>query len=212
MIPHAGAGRMLPDIVTDLKARGSDAVMDEKFARDIEEGIRAERQPWTPHSGISPPRRAAFFAVTIDSMPSLTNEQDRNAIGERMSRLTAGSKPKLGKMNSAQMLWHLAVSPQTALGEKKSARGGPGFLKWGPVRNLIIYHVPLPKGAPTAPERVAPSGMEFDKARAEYGQAAGKFARHTGDFEPNSLPGAISREDWGTLMYRRTDHLRQLGL
>lgn len=146
-------------------------------------------------------------------MPSLTNEQDRNAIGERMSRLTADSKPKWGKMNSAQMLWHLAASLQTALGEKKVERGGPGFLKWGPIRNLIIYYVPLPKGAPTAPELIAPSGVDFDKARAEFARASERFAKHTGEFAPNSMFGAISREDWGTLMYRHSDHhLRQFGL
>ena len=44
------AGRMISEIVADLKARGSSAVMDEDFARDIEEGIQAQRQPWNPPS------------------------------------------------------------------------------------------------------------------------------------------------------------------
>jgi hypothetical protein len=34
----------------DLEARGSSAVMDEDFAHDIEEGIKAQRQPWIPPS------------------------------------------------------------------------------------------------------------------------------------------------------------------
>ena len=41
-------GRMISEIVADLKARGSSAVMDDEFARDIEEGIKARRQPWNP--------------------------------------------------------------------------------------------------------------------------------------------------------------------
>jgi antitoxin (DNA-binding transcriptional repressor) of toxin-antitoxin stability system len=44
------AGRRLSEIVADLKARASSAVMDEDFARDIEEGIQARRDPWTPPS------------------------------------------------------------------------------------------------------------------------------------------------------------------
>ena len=44
------AGRMISEIVADLKARGSSAVMDDDFARDIEEGIKAQRQPWNPPS------------------------------------------------------------------------------------------------------------------------------------------------------------------
>jgi len=39
---------MISEIVADLKARGSSAVMDDEFARGIEEGIKARRQPWNP--------------------------------------------------------------------------------------------------------------------------------------------------------------------
>jgi antitoxin (DNA-binding transcriptional repressor) of toxin-antitoxin stability system len=48
--PSKPAGRMISEIVADLKARGSDAVMDDDFANDIEEGLRTQRQPWTPPS------------------------------------------------------------------------------------------------------------------------------------------------------------------
>jgi antitoxin (DNA-binding transcriptional repressor) of toxin-antitoxin stability system len=44
------AGRMISDVLADLKARGSTAVIDDDFARDIEEGIRAHREPWNPPS------------------------------------------------------------------------------------------------------------------------------------------------------------------
>jgi hypothetical protein len=44
------AGRMISEVIADLKARGSSAAMDEDFARDIEEGIRAHRTPWNPPS------------------------------------------------------------------------------------------------------------------------------------------------------------------
>ena len=48
--PSQPRGRMLSEIVADLKARGSNAVMDDEFARDIEEGIEVQRQPWKPPS------------------------------------------------------------------------------------------------------------------------------------------------------------------
>jgi antitoxin (DNA-binding transcriptional repressor) of toxin-antitoxin stability system len=48
--PTNPAGRLISEILADLKARGSDAVMDDSFARDIEEGIRAHSQPWNPPS------------------------------------------------------------------------------------------------------------------------------------------------------------------
>jgi antitoxin (DNA-binding transcriptional repressor) of toxin-antitoxin stability system len=44
------AGRMISEVIADLKARGSSAAMDEDFARDIEEGLKANREPWNPPS------------------------------------------------------------------------------------------------------------------------------------------------------------------
>ena len=43
-------GRLISEVLADLKARGSKAVMDDDFARDIEEGIKAHREPWNPPS------------------------------------------------------------------------------------------------------------------------------------------------------------------
>jgi len=48
--PSKPAGRMISEVIADLKARGSEATMDDDFARDIEEGIKAHRQPWNPPS------------------------------------------------------------------------------------------------------------------------------------------------------------------
>ena len=42
--------RLISEVLAKLEARGSNAVMDGDFARDIEEGINANRQPWTPPS------------------------------------------------------------------------------------------------------------------------------------------------------------------
>ncbi len=44
------AGRMISEVIADLKARGSEAVMDDEFAHDIEEGIKAHQRPWNPPS------------------------------------------------------------------------------------------------------------------------------------------------------------------
>ena len=48
--PSQPVGRMISDVIADLQARGSGVTMDEDFAHDIEEGIRARRQPWNPPS------------------------------------------------------------------------------------------------------------------------------------------------------------------
>jgi len=48
--PSQPAGRPISEVVAELNARGSSAVIDDDFARDIEAGIEAHRQPWTPPS------------------------------------------------------------------------------------------------------------------------------------------------------------------
>jgi len=46
--PSKPEGRMISEVIADLKTRGSNAAIDDEFARDIEEGIKAHRQPWNP--------------------------------------------------------------------------------------------------------------------------------------------------------------------
>jgi len=48
--PSKPAGRMISEVLADLKARGSTVIMDDDFAHDIEQGIEAQRQPWNPPS------------------------------------------------------------------------------------------------------------------------------------------------------------------
>ena len=44
------ASRLISEVLAELKACGSTAVIDDDFARDIEEGIKAHREPWNPPS------------------------------------------------------------------------------------------------------------------------------------------------------------------
>ena len=43
-------GRKISEVIAALEASGANAVMDEDFARDVEEGIKAHREPWNPPS------------------------------------------------------------------------------------------------------------------------------------------------------------------
>ncbi len=43
-------GRMISEILADLRARGSQAFIDDDFARDVEKGIESQRHPWRPPS------------------------------------------------------------------------------------------------------------------------------------------------------------------
>ena len=47
--PTAG-GRKISEVIASLEASGANAVLDEDFSRDVEDGIRTRNQPWNPPS------------------------------------------------------------------------------------------------------------------------------------------------------------------
>ena len=42
--------RKMSEIIADLEASGASARLDEDFARDVEEAVKAYREPWNPPS------------------------------------------------------------------------------------------------------------------------------------------------------------------
>jgi antitoxin (DNA-binding transcriptional repressor) of toxin-antitoxin stability system len=48
--PSKPVGRMMSEVIADLDAAGADAIVDDDFARDVEEGIKAHNEPWNPPS------------------------------------------------------------------------------------------------------------------------------------------------------------------
>ncbi len=48
--PSKPGGRPISEVIAALEASGANAVIDEDFARDVEEGIHAHREPWKPPS------------------------------------------------------------------------------------------------------------------------------------------------------------------
>ena len=43
-------GRRISEVIAALEASAASAVIDEDFARDVEEGIKSYREPWNPPS------------------------------------------------------------------------------------------------------------------------------------------------------------------
>jgi hypothetical protein len=48
--PVLPVGRLISEVIADLRARGSKAVMHDDLAADIASGIEASWKPWTPPS------------------------------------------------------------------------------------------------------------------------------------------------------------------
>src|ERR1041384_5173654 len=84
-------------------------------------------------------------------MRSILNEGDRAAIAGRMRSLTVSSTGRWGSMDVAGMLRHLHLSARMALGEMQAPSANKRAFQMFPLKHLILYVLPFPKGAPTAP-------------------------------------------------------------
>ena len=139
----------------------------------------------------------------------------RAQFAERAKKLTADTRPGWGKFNASGMLAHLNDSYRMCLGELKvPSKNLP--LRYPVIKQLVIYMLPFPKSAPTAPELL----LRCDTASLADEQTAmsamfGKLARvKPGDqLQEHPAFGVISHQAYGVLMARHTDHhLRQFGV
>src|SRR5262245_142436 len=85
-------------------------------------------------------------------MRSILNESDRINICNRLGQLSAASKARWGQLNVTGMLQHLRLSADMALGELAVESKSKRALQVFPLKHLILYVIPFPKSAPTAPE------------------------------------------------------------
>ena len=146
-------------------------------------------------------------------MATLWNDSDRQTLVTRIRQVSPDAQAQWGRMTARGMLAHIHESARMALGElvvppKKV------FIRYPPLKQFIIYLMPFPKGAPTAPELVRRQAddwiAELVDLEAAIDRLAAKSAAATWPDHPAF--GTMTRRAWGTLVYRHTDHhLRQFG-
>jgi hypothetical protein len=147
-------------------------------------------------------------------MRSVLIERDREALGRRLAELTPAASARWGSMTVDRMLAHLSQSARMALGELPvKARGKRAFQSF-PLKHLILYVLPFPKGAPTAPELLAAPPATVEEERRALVDLLARLGRgpRAGIGPAHPLFGPLTREEWGALAYKHSDHhLRQFG-
>ena len=147
-------------------------------------------------------------------MGSILNDTDRAAIHNRVRSLTESSTRRWGSMDVVGMLHHLRLSASMALGELPVVVKNKRAFQVFPLKHLILYVFPFPKGAPTAPElkpEVAGSLEEERAALLELLERIGKGPQE-GAGPAHPLFGPLTRREWGVATYKHTDHhLKQFG-
>lgn len=147
-------------------------------------------------------------------MRSILNENDRAAIGSRVRSLSVSSTGRWGSMDVASMLRHLHLSTRMALGELQVPSANKRAFQVFPLKHLILYVLPFPKGAPTAPalKPDVPASLEEERAAVlELLERIGTGPRE-GVGPTHPLFGPLSWREWGVATYKHADHhLRQFG-
>jgi len=147
-------------------------------------------------------------------MGSILNDDDRQVILTRMQSLTASSTRRWGQLDITGMLHHLQLSARMTLGELEVPSVNKKPFQMFPLKHLVLYVLPFPKGAPTAPLLKPVDVSTFEEERVallELLERIGRGPREgTGPVHP--LFGTLSWQEWGVVTYKHADHhLKQFG-
>jgi uncharacterized protein DUF1569 len=147
-------------------------------------------------------------------MGSILNERDRAEISSRLRSLSVSSTRRWGSMDVAGMLQHLRLSARMTVGELEVPSKNKRALQTFPLKHLILYVLPFPKGAPTAPELKPVDPVSFEEERAALLDLLERIG--TGPTEglgsTHPLFGPLTWREWGVATYKHTNHhLKQFG-
>ena len=147
-------------------------------------------------------------------MRSILNENDRAEIIDRLNSLSVSSTRRWGSLDVAGMLQHLRLSAQMTLGELQVSSKSKRALQMFPLKHLILYVIPFPKGAPTAPELKPVDAVSFEEERAALLEMLERIGSgpHEGTGPAHPLFGPLSWQEWGVATYKHANHhLKQFG-
>lgn len=147
-------------------------------------------------------------------MGSILNESDRTEISNRVRSLSVTSTRRWGSMNVEGMLRHLSLAARMATGELTVPSANKRAFQVFPLKHLILYVLPFPKGAPTAPALKIVEAESFEAERAALLEVLERIGKGPGEGDGPDHPlfGPLTRREWGVATYKHTDHhLKQFG-
>jgi hypothetical protein len=146
-------------------------------------------------------------------MKSLWQEPARREILARLERLSPEARAGWGRLDAPRMLAHVTDALRMAFGDLPTASKRLP-LRFPPLKQLVFYWLPMPKGAPTAPELLARPCIDWVGEREACRALVERFAteRRERPWPAHPAFGTLTAQQWGILAYRHTDHhLRQFG-
>jgi len=114
---------------------------------------------------------------------------------------------------AVQMVAHLSDSLRMASGELEVEPKKVPF-RYSPLKELVLYLLPVPKGVPTSPELVARKPDDWSIEVADLREQLNGIVQRGSEALAPVHPafGKLSAKQWGVLIYRHMDHhLKQFG-
>ena len=135
---------------------------------------------------------------------------------DRINKLTPDTKPLWGKMTVAQMLAHLQVPLEVALGDKDLKGGLMAFFFGKIAKKQLVKEEPFKRNLPTAPSFVVKGERNFNEEKKELIDLLLRFSKSDPEEiarRPHPFFGKLTKEEWNTLQYKHLDHhLNQFGV
>lgn len=150
-------------------------------------------------------------------MPSIFDERARETLLKRLDALTPDARRGWGRLTPAGAMAHLCDAMLMGLGDLPVAPTRPGRHKFQrfPLKHLVLYVLPFPKGVRTAPELLTSQPGDFERDRDRLRSLVARQVAGPRDGLGPTHPffGPLTRREWAVLTLRHFDHhLRQFGV
>ena len=142
-------------------------------------------------------------------MKSVFEEESINELINRVSKLTADTKPVWGKMSSAQMLTHLIIAFNVFTGKTIVKDTKPIFLVSAIIKLVGVSPISFPKNSPTAKEFIVKDDIDFEKAQKDFQFLLQRFKTEKNNvitMNVHPLLGKMNSEQIGKFSYKHINH------
>ncbi|HEY0875317.1 MAG TPA: DUF1569 domain-containing protein [Vicinamibacterales bacterium] len=147
-------------------------------------------------------------------MKTLWDPRRQQELLTRIRSLRPDAPARWGRFTCPQMVVHATDALALYCGDLQcEVKRTP--LLYPPLKQAIVYLMPMPKNVPTARVLLARAPGRWDEEIARLEQAIATFASHHArtEWPLHPLFGRLSARAYGVLAYRHTDHhLRQFGV
>jgi hypothetical protein len=156
-------------------------------------------------------------------MQSLLKPESRDTLWQRVQSLRPDTPARWGQFTAPRMLAHLIQSLRMTSGDLVAApEPVPWVLSHAPLKHLLIYVLPFPKGMSTFPELLAREAADpHNISAAAWAEEQKTFKnaldavgamKPAGRWPDHGAFGPLTGREWGVLQYRHLHHhLRQFG-